>query len=63
MPAQNARPEPVTTTARTSSERASVRKTCSSSRAIVRSKALSASGRVRVTVATPSPSTCQSRVS
>ena len=32
MPAQNARPAPVTTTARTSSSVASVRKTCSSSR-------------------------------
>ena len=63
MPAQNARPAPVTTTARTSSSRASVRKTCSSSRAIVRSNALSASGRSRVSVAMPSPSTAQSRVS
>ena len=63
MPAQNARPAPVTTTARTASSRASVRKTCSSSRAIVRSNALSASGRFRVSVAMPSSSTDQSRVS
>src|SRR3954468_22015952 len=63
MLAQNARPAPVTTTARTSSFQASSRKTCSSSRAIVRSKALSWSGRSRVTVAMPSPSTSQPRVS
>ena len=47
MPAQNARPAPVTTTARTSSARASVRKNLSSSRAMVRSNALSWSGPVQ----------------
>ena len=56
MPAQNARPAPVTTTARTSSDRASVRKNLSSSRAMVRSNALSWPGRSRVSVATPSSS-------
>jgi hypothetical protein len=63
IPAQKARPAPVTTTARTSSERASVRNTCSSSRAIVRSKAFSRSGRARVSVAMPSSSTAHSSVS
>ena len=62
MPAQKARPAPVTTTARTASSRASVRKNRSSSRAMVRSKALSASGRFRVSVATPSSSTATSSV-
>ena len=62
IPAQNARPEPVTTTARTSSSRASVRNTCSSSRAMVRLKALRASGRFRVSVAMPSSSTSQRSV-
>ena len=61
MPAQNARPAPVTTTARTASSRASVRKNRSSSRAMVRSNALSWPGRSRVSVATPSSSTSRPR--
>ena len=63
MPAQNARPAPVTTTARTASSVASVRKNCSSSRAIVTVKEFSASGRSRVRVATPSSSRVQLIVS
>ena len=63
MPAQNARPAPVTTTARTSSSVASSRKKVSSSRAIVTVKEFSASGRSSTSVATPSSSTEQDRVS
>ena len=63
MPAQNARPAPVTTTARTASSVASVRKNSSSSRAIVTVKAFSGSGRCRVRVATPSSSTSPRSVS
>ena len=63
MPAQNARPAPVTTTARTSSDRASVRKNLSRSRAMARSNALSWPGRSSVSVATPSSSSEIERVS
>ena len=63
IPAQKARPAPVTTTARTASSRASVRKNSWSSRAIVRSNALSWSGRLSVSVATPASSTATSSVS
>ncbi len=50
-PAQNARPRPVTTTARTASSSSTRSKTSTSSRSIVGSSALSLSGRSRVIVA------------
>ena len=56
MPAQNARPEPVTTIARIASSVAAERKKCSSSRAMVTVNALRDSGRSRVSVQTPSSS-------
>ena len=62
MPAQNARPRPVTTTAATSSSVLARSKASTSSSAIVTVKALSWSGRSSVSVRMPS-STAQSRVS
>ena len=54
MPAQNARPAPVTITARTSSSALTSTNVASSSSAISTVNALSCSGRSSVTVRTPS---------
>jgi hypothetical protein len=54
MPTQNARPRPVTTTARTSSSAPARSKACSSSSAIVTVNALRWSGRSSVSVRMPS---------
>ncbi len=56
-PAQNPLPAPVTTIARTASSASNSHMASKNSRCIVRSKALRASGRLSVSVATPTSST------
>ena len=63
MPAQKARPAPVTTMTRTASSASSAHIASWNSRSIVWSNAFMASGRLRVSVATPWSSTSTSTVS